>query len=375
MKLAFAEILRSQGRYLPVVVALALIVFLVLVLAALSDGLYFQATGAVRNTGGDLLVFSEDGQRSLIRSQLDEADGERVAAVDGVAEVGSVGTVLGAGAGPRGALDLAVFGFRPSLPGGPSQVVEGRLPDDGPVREAVADVTLRQQGVEIGDTVLFSGSDAPLRIVGFAEDVSYQLQPTVWTSVDTWRTVRDQARPELAGEEATVQAFSVRLDEGADPEQVANRIDEALGGTTETVTTQTAILSIPGVDQQRSTLNAIIGTSFGVAGLVIALFFALLTLEKRNLLAMLKALGASSTYLAGGVLAQAMVANVAGLLLGGALAWLLSLVLPDAIPALFRTQTTVVLVIATLVTGALGAALSFRRVTRIDPASALGGTL
>jgi putative ABC transport system permease protein len=374
MKIAVAEILRSRGRYASVVVAIALIVFLVLVLAALSDGLYFGATGAVRNSGGDLMVFSEEGRRSLVRSQLGEADAQRIAAVDGVAEVGPVGALLGTGAGPGGGLDLAIFGFRPGLPGGPSEVVEGRLPGEGTVREGVADITLAHQGVSLGDAVVFSGSEVPVRIVGFVQDASYQLQPTVWTSLDTWRIIRDQARPERRGDRPMVQAFAVRLDQGGDPGQVAARIDAVVGGT-ETVTRQTAVLSIPGVDQQRSTLNTIIGTAFVVAGLVVALFFALLTLEKRTLLAMLKALGASNAYLVGGLLAQAMLATVAGLLLGGVLAWLVSLALPDSVPALFRTQTAVVLIIATLTAGAVGAVLSLRRVTSIDPASALGGTL
>ncbi len=47
--LAIREIQRGKGRFASIVAALSLIVFLVLVLGALADGLFFGATGAVRS--------------------------------------------------------------------------------------------------------------------------------------------------------------------------------------------------------------------------------------------------------------------------------------------------------------------------------------
>lgn len=376
MRLALSEIRRARGRFSSIVAALALIVFLVLVLNALADGLYFGATGALRSAAADAYVFSDDGRLSLVRSALPETAREQVAGVEGVDEVGAVGTLLatGAVAGVDGELDLVLFGYEPGLPGGPERAVEGRMPAPGEDGVAAVDVALREDGVAIGDTLTFSGSATPIEVVGFVADASYQLQATVWTTLDTWRSVIAEARPETQGAEPSVVAFALTVADGADPATVAEDLAAAVDGT-EPATREAAVLAIPGVAQQQSTFRSIIITTFLVAGLVVALFFALLTLEKRNLLAMLKALGASTGYLGGGILAQAALATLAGLVLGGLLALGLSLVLPPDLPALFRPQTAAVLVVATLLTGVTGAALSFRRVTRIDPAAALGGTL
>lgn len=376
MRLALSEIRRARGRFSSIVAALALIVFLVLVLNALADGLYFGATGALRSAGADAYVFSDDGRLSLVRSALPESARSAVGAVEGVDEVGAVGTLLGTAAvsGVEGELDLALFGYDPGLPGGPAEAVEGRLPEPGDDGVAAVDVELREDGVAVGDTITFSGSSTAIEVVGFVADASYQLQATVWTTLDTWRAVVAEARPETQGAEPSVVAYAVTVADGAEPGGVADEIAAAVDGS-ETVTREEAVLAIPGVAQQRSTFRSIIITTFLVAGLVVALFFALLTLEKRNLLAMLKALGASTGYLGGGILAQAALATLAGLVLGGLLALGLSLILPPDLPALFRPQTAAVLVVATLLTGVTGAALSFRRVTRIDPAAALGGTL
>jgi hypothetical protein len=94
MTLALAEIRRHPGRFAAITGALALIMFLVLVLAGLSDGLWYGATGAIRHTDADLEVFSVDSLHVLTRSNLAGSDADRVRAVAGVADVGAIGVLL-----------------------------------------------------------------------------------------------------------------------------------------------------------------------------------------------------------------------------------------------------------------------------------------
>lgn len=374
MKLALSEIRRTRGRFASVTAALSLIVFLVLVLSALADGLWLGATGALRNTGSDVFTFSSDGRKSFIRSRMSEADVARVAAVPGVSDAGGVGTLLGTGSGPQGELDIALFGFMPGRPGGPEKVAEGRGLTPGDEYSGIADQSFKDRGVKIGDRLKFTGSDQAIEVVGFANDTRYQLQPTLWTSINSWRSIRDQARPELRGRPDAINFVAVAVADGESPVTVADRITSAVNGT-ESLTQIGAILALPGTEQQRSTFDTIVYVTFAIAGLVVALFFALLTLEKRNLFAMLKALGASTRYLVSGTLLQAFFCCVAGLIAGGILAAILGEVLPTSIPAIFLPRTAATLAIATVITGLSGAALSLRRISRIDPASALGGTL
>jgi putative ABC transport system permease protein len=373
MKLAVAEMLRNRGRFAAIIGALVLIVFLVLVLNALADGLYYGSTGAIRSGGADLYVFSRDGRKQLARSTLAATVADTVAAVPGVADVGEVGVLQGTGKGPDGTLDIALIGYGPGHPGGPARAVSGRLPRPDEPFAAAADRSLQDKGIRLNDQITFSGSSRPITIVGFTTDSRYELQPTLWTTVDTWRTVRNEARPEFAGRSGDVQALAVDVSSGKSIEETATAIDAALGSTTETITRAEAVLALPGVKQQRSTFDQIIATTFVVAAIVVALFFALITLEKRTQLAILKAIGASSRYLATAIIVQSVVVSAIGVIAGVALSRAMALVLPDSVPVTFRAATTVTVAVVTLFTGALGAAFSFRRVTRIDPASALGG--
>jgi putative ABC transport system permease protein len=261
-----------------------------------------------------------------------------------------------------------VFGIEAGSAGTPTTLVEGRLPNAGESGVAAADTRLREDGVEIGSTV--SVGDVPVEVVGFVSDISYQLQPTLWTSVDTWRAMRDAVRPELRGQPTAINAVAVVTSAGADLTAVAASVPGASA-----LTAEATGLAIPGVEQQRSTLNSIIYTTLAVAALVVALFFALLVLEKRELFAALKALGSSTGKLGRGVILQAAVASVLGVVFGTIVARLFGLVIPATVPTLFRTETLVTIGVFTVVAGVVGALFSLRRIARIDPATAIGGVI
>jgi ABC-type antimicrobial peptide transport system permease subunit len=114
-------------------------------------------------------------------------------------------------------------------------------------------------------------------------------------------------------------------------------------------------------------------TTFVVAAIVVGLFFALITLEKRSEYAVLKAIGTSNGILVWAIFSQAIVASVVGFVIGFGLSRLAGLLVPADVPTLFLTTTAVTLLVITLSMGALGAIFSFRRVITIDPANALGG--
>jgi len=372
MRLALAEILRRRGRWASIIGALAFIVFLVLVLAALADGLFVGATGALRTGDSDALVYSIDGRRSLVRSELPISALPDVTAVDGVADAGVLGVLLATAATDSDPFDIAVMGHLPGHAGEPTKLVEGRRPEPGEPFVGMADVSLQAEGIGLGDVVVLTGSSQPVEAIGFVEDSRYLLADTMWVPIETWESLRFEVRPETRGRGSVVQAFPILIEDGSDVATVAAAVDAALG-VTETVTTDEAILALPGVEQQSSTFTAIIVVSFIVVAIVIALFFALITLEKRGQFAILKAIGSSNWFLLSGVLVQALIATVTGYVLGFALSRLLAFVLPSTVPVEFLPGTALSLFIATIVMGALGAVFSFRRIIRIDPAAALGG--
>ncbi len=363
MMLALNEIRRGRGRFAAIIGALSLIVFLVLTLAALADGLFFGSTGAVRSTTATAYAFAPDAKGSLIRSSIKESEVAVAAKSPGVERASGVGVLLSSGDTTAGEQDLAIFGVEPDGAGVPTSIVSGALPAPGADGDAAIDKSLADQGVAIGDTITVG--DKSVEVVGIVSDASYQLQPTVWTTLPTWREMRNSVRPEFTGVTDDINAVAIEAAPGTAPE---------VKGLT-VLTAEETGLAIPGVEQQASTLNTIIYTTLAVAALVVALFFALIVLEKRELFAALKALGTSTARLGWGVVLQAVIASAIGVVIGAVVSRLLGLVVPEQVPTLFRTDTLISIAIFTLVAGVLGAAFSLRRIARIDPATAIGGAL
>lgn len=367
MKLGLRELRRKPGRFVVPGLALVFLTVLLLFLGGLLDGLYLGSSGALRSQQADLIVYSSDARDSLVRSRIDGSTRAAIAAVPGVAKTGGLGLVLVGGqpSGSDKAVDLAVLGFETPIKGmSPNQTL--------PTGEGLADRSLESKGVKVGDTISVGPGKVPVKVGGWVEDSNFLLQGGLWVAPETWRQVLATSRPDAVLAPDAFQAVVVTLAPGASAKAVAADIDKATAGRTRTLTVDEAVLAIPGLKEQNSTFSAIIYVTLAVAGLVVALFFALLTLERTGLYGVFKAIGASSGQLFSGVVVQALVITAVSFAIGAAAVVLLSRVLPAGVPLQLELARSVQVLVGLIVMTALGSAFSLRRVVRIDPASAIG---
>ena len=369
MILALRELRRRPGRFVAATAILTLIALLLMFLGGLLDGLLASSTGAYRAQRADVIVYSADARHSLVRSRITPAQRLQVDKVAGVTAVGGLGSVqlgarLSTDASSRHLISTALFGYELAPRGLP-----GTPPGRGTV---IADSSLRSRGVKDGTTLLLGPRRSPVRVVGFVGDTRYSGQGTLWGSLETWRDVLVANRPSERLGPGVVQALVVRAS-GRPARVLADAIDAATAGATDTLTITAATDALPGVSQQRSTFNQIIGVTAVVALVVIALFFALITVERTALYGILKAIGASSASLFAGVVVQAVVVtSIAAALAGAASLVLAAAIPPGSIPFVITGTRLATSVALLLVAAVAGCAFSLRRVLRIDPASAIG---
>jgi putative ABC transport system permease protein len=372
MKLALRELLRRPNRFAVAAVILTLIAILLMFLGGLLDGLVANSTGALRQQRADVIVYATGSEASAVRSRIGLEVRDQVAAVAGVGQVGGLGLVqLGGrldGRGPRDLVPIVLFGY---------ELAPNGLPDQPPaLGEVYADDSLRSEGVVQGSIIRLGPARSEVRVVGFLSDSRYAGQGSLWGSLDTWRGVLATNRPGAQVGDDIVQALVVRAGPAGSTDNavLAREIDEATDGATDSYTIAGAVDAIPGVSQQRTTFNQIIGVTVVIAIVVIALFFALLTVERMSLYGVLKALGASSVTIFAGVVLQALIVTAVASALGVAASLALEAAIPAGSLPFTVTPARLLLSVAALIVAALvGVAFSLRRVLRVDPASAIGG--
>jgi len=364
VRLALRELRRRFRMFWPTTAALALLVVLLLMLGGLLDGLYLGSTGALRAQKGELAVYSDSARDSVIRSLIDPETRAAIESVDGVEATYGFGVAL-VGArvpGETAIADTAVIGYEGNVDG---------VPAPPPPGKAWADKSLRADGVSEGDVVKVGPTRIPIEVVGFVRDTNFLQQGALWVEPGTWREVLAESRPGAAVGAGSFQTVWVDVATGADRAEVAAAIDEATG-TTKTLTRQEAVLAIPGIKEQKATFTQIIGVTFFVSGLVVALFFALLTLERTAMLGVLKAVGASSRQLVTTLGTQTLLVTALAYLIGAAIAFGFSLVIPPDVPITLTVSRAMFVAIGVFVAALIGGAISLRRIIKIDPASAIG---
>ena len=362
MSIALKELFRRPSRFVSVGGALTMLVVLLIVLGGFLDGLELNSTGPYRAHEGRLLVFSDGSELLIQRSKVDTAQAEQLAAADGVAAVEALNQIASTASNTEGEIiDIVLFGYDLS-----TDVIPAPPADGGAVIDkALAD----QYDVAVGDTLLIGASSEPIVVAAIVNDLS-QGSPTVWLSTQRWREIVGSGNPAALPPEGTNQALVVEPSAGTDLESLATQL-AAVDGI-DVATSEEAIKALPVVQQQSSTFQGIIGVTFVVTLMVVALFFTLITLERVDLYAVLKALGARTSDLVAGISAQAVGVSLVALVLGLGLSVTFVGLLPANLPVRLEPARLLQTAVGVLLSALLGSLFTLRRVLRIDPAEAIG---
>jgi len=365
VRLAFAEMRRAKLRFGLLTGAVALLVFLILFMQTLSSQLLREFVGGIENQSASVLVYGEDARRSIEGSVVTPEQVQQVSAVEGVGEAAPFGENSFTVRTSSGELkDATLFGYELGGPGEPTTLSTGRLPErDG---EGVASAGAGA-GFAIGDVVEVLPGKYPIRIVGIADDASFNVQPTLFVSYPTYEQAVRAQNPDAQAILPTLVAVDPAP--GVSPEELAARITAEVPGV-EALDLATAVASLPGVASIQQSFGLILALAFFVVVLVTGFFFLILTVQKTQALTLLRAVGASTGYLLRNLLLQVVLVTVVGTAIAGGLL----AVAAATSNAGFQVEADPVLVVTTggavLLLAIVASIASIRRVARLDPAAA-----
>ncbi|MEU1146866.1 ABC transporter permease [Streptomyces sp. NPDC005863] len=361
MFVAWRDLKFAKGRFALMGAVIVLITLLVGLLSGLTAGLGLQNISAITSLPADKIAFQDPGggqDLSYSRSTVTRAQWRKWSEAPGVESAEPLGIATTRATAADTSAGVSVFGVEP----GSRLAPEGdKITGSTAVLSTTAAADL---GVRAGDSLTLAGRR--LKVAAVQGDAHYSHTPVIWASLDTWRetappTGNDDGPPATA----TVIALS------ATSEADTAATDHRAG--TKTVSTDDSLSAIGSYASENGSLQLMRGFLFAISALVIGAFFTVWTIQRSGDVAVLKALGASTAGLLKDALGQAVVLLVGGTMIGtGIAAAFGALISGSAVPFLLTPGTVLVPAAVIILLGALGAALSIRRITSVDPLTALG---
>lgn len=361
MFVAIRDIRFAKGRFTLMGSVVLLMTLLIVLLSGLTSGLADQSTSAIKNLPATHLVFGGTGSEQPEKSFADSSVTERqrevwsdTRGVDDVTPLGISTTRLGTPDGGEAA--ATVFGVSPGAPAAPEGVSAGGV--------VLSRTLAAEADLSAGDQV--STGAGELTVERVTTDAFYSHTPVVWTTLDTWQGSRPDR---TTGEQAPLATvLAVNAGDGAElsaADSAAHTVSATVGDS---------LTAIGSFSSENGSLLMMQGLLYAISALVVGAFITVWTIQRSGDVAVLKALGGSTGYLLRDALAQSLIVLLLGAGSGGAAGVALGALASGTVPFNLTLSTTLLPVLAMILLGTVGAALAVRRITSVDPLTALGAS-
>lgn len=370
MFLALKELTHAKLRYSMISTIIILIAWLVFILSGLGNGLSSLNAASIKNLDADYVVYEKGARASFSKSLLSESmknDIEAKANIKNSAGFGASMAVISKEETDESdkKSDVAFLGVEPGSFIEP-KVIEGKQLDPSITEGVLANITLKENGYDIGDEIMIDSSTIKVTIIGFVENETYNHLPSIFGTLDQWRSYQFAAPGANNGIEDVINAIVLQA-----PNLDAEKLDKDISGI-ETVTKKAAINGMPGYMEENGTIMMMLAFLIAISAFVIAVFFYVITLQKTQQFGVMKAIGASNQFIIRSIISQVFILSFFGILIGGLLTYLTALVFPENMPFNLDGKLVILYGISLLTISMLSSLVSVRQITKIDPLTALG---
>lgn len=363
MFLAWEEMKHNRLKYSIITLVLVAVMYLVFFTIGLSRGIKNFGASKIINSSAQTFVLSEGVSDRLERSSMSSRR-----ALEIKEQMGEDATIIGVtlanmtnvSSDSSDSFGVAYFAVETDTFLSPT-LIEGRAPKDD--REVIATPYIRNYGVDLGDKIHDSRMNVSFAIVGFAEDETYNYSPIVYLQPEQYSEVTFIGQMTGSSNVQSVVTMS-------SPSEVASDITKY---NIDLSTKEKIIETTPGLAQQSASFTLLIASMYIISGTILAMFFYIVTIQKRKEFGQLRAFGASNRFIIGAVLGQVGIVTLIGIMVSTILILLTDAVLPPIVPFLLQWRYIVWGSLLFLGVAILGSLASVYETIKIDPIEAVGG--
>ncbi|MFF2481081.1 ABC transporter permease [Paenibacillus sp. NPDC058071] len=340
MIMAWKEMKRSKAKFMILGSIVFLVSLLTFLISGLANGLSQDNSALIKDLPDGRFYMDKDAEGTYSFSRIEPAAQEAaIKEGNGAAALSiQMGFVVDKNGRQHGAAFVASTEseqFFRSKPG-----------------EIVLDRSLEKEGIQIGDRLTNRQSDGEWTVTGFVDGKKFSHAPVAYIAVEDYQSMY---RAE------GMQMLFVPDKDGL------KTVPDGL----QAYSNKQFLDSIPSYKAEQMSLNMMIWFLIVISGMLFAIFFYMMNVQKIGLYGILKAIGVRTSTLFGMIWTQMLIVTVAALALSILLSQLFDLFGPEGMPFQLTLNATVMLSLLFLVIGLLGATLSGWQIRKVEPLTAI----
>ncbi|MHA8138513.1 ABC transporter permease [Lactobacillaceae bacterium Scapto_B20] len=356
MFLSLREIKKYKLRYSLIGFVLVLIAYLIFVLTGLSNGLASSNRLAIDSWNANQIVLNDQANGSLTQSNLTDHQAKQIKATTGCSNIVQLNANVQTTSNDN-KVGTQVIGIQND-----QSIYHNLKIDQGRMfknnHEIIVDDSLiKDNHYRIGEWVKFANHNTKYQIVGSTKNAKLNVAPVIYGTLSAVQTAK-------YGSNHNAPISAVILQHPLNQTKVKG---------TQVMAIEAFINDLPGYTAQNNTFNFMIGFLMVIALFIVAIFLYVLTIQKIPFLAVMKVQGISNWYLIKSIVGQAVILAVGGIIISGLLTFVTVLSMPNSVPIQFNYGLMGLIAVLMVVMTIIGALVPIRTVTKIDPATVMGG--
>ncbi|NYV67125.1 ABC transporter permease [Bacillus sp. Gen3] len=339
MNIAWKEIRKNKVRFMILGSIIFLVSLLTFIISGLANGLSQDNAALINNLPNGQFYMTKDAEGSYNLSRIDQSIQHRVLSEqkNAVAFSMQMGFIIDDANKQR-----SVTFFTSTHSNIFENVKKG---------EIILDSSLKNEGIRIGDTLTNNQFRGKFIVKAFVNQKKFSHAPVAFINMDDYK--------EIFG----AKDMQLLYIPGADS-------DQKFAGL-QTLSKKRFLNTIPSYKAEQMSLNMIVLFLVVISGLLFAIFFYMMNVQKIGLYGILKAIGLKTSTLFKMMWTQMIIITFIALALSAVLSQVFNLIAPEGMPFHLTTETTILLSLVFIVIGFLGATLSGFQIKKIEPMQAI----
>lgn len=339
MKMALKEMKKNKVRFFILGSIVFLVSFLTFIISGLANGLSQDNAALIKNLPDGLFYMAEDAEQTYNLSKIDPETQNNILnnQKDAAAFSIQMGFLNEANGKQRSVAFVASTGSSHF-----EKVEKG---------EIILDQSMKDTGIKVGDTLTNNQHNGEFTVMGFSEQSKYSHAPVAYINTEDYKEIYH------------INEMQLIFIPGKDSPQTFSDL--------QAFTKKEFLNTISSYKAEQMSLNMIIWFLVVISGLLFAIFFYMMNIQKMGLYGILKAIGVKTSSLFKMMWTQMAFITVIALGLSVALGQTFNVLAPNSMPFHLTTETTVQLSVIFLLIGFIGATLSGIQIKKVEPLQAI----